>query len=139
MTSAKPKSRKVAWVVLGVVVVGALVTCVVLWKATWLDLVYQERTTLEIESWSGHSPDGSKILMPGSAHILRGVTHMCRGRLETSILTGCPRGAVRARFMSKRERWLPGAEKVVVFLGEQDEVIAYRRSSFLPEETGKRP
>ncbi len=43
MTSPKPKSRKVAWVVLGVVVVGVAISVAAVWDQVWLKVAYVPR------------------------------------------------------------------------------------------------
>ena len=43
MTSTKPKSRKVAWVVLGVVVLGVAISVAAVWDQVWLKVAYVPR------------------------------------------------------------------------------------------------
>ncbi len=40
MSNPKPKSRKVAWVVLGVVVLGAALSIALVWDVIWLEVAY---------------------------------------------------------------------------------------------------
>ncbi len=121
MTSPKPKVRKVAWVVLGVIVLGAAISLASVWDTVLLSFLYQDYKTLEVE-WMYGSEGGD----------MAGVTHKWQGQTVTTHLEDCPRGAVKARFLSKTVKWLPGPESVVVFLDEQDEIISHRSEVFLP-------
>ena len=117
---AKPKSRKVAWVVLGVVVLGAVISIAAAWDTILLNVLYCDHKTVELE-WI-YSSTGN----------LACVSHKPQDPRAISILIHCPPGAVRARFLRKTVSWMPGPESMVVFLREQDEMISYCAEDFLP-------
>ncbi len=108
MTSTKPKVRKVAWVVLGVVVTLAAATLAFQWDSIWLNVAYEEY-------WLGDSTDGRDYV---EALVW-----------ELNILP--PAKAVEAFTVitvMKRATWLPGPEHLVVFYAANGrEVGRYER------------
>ena len=98
----KPKVRKVAWVVLGVVVALAAATLAFQWDSIWLNVAYEEY-------WFGDSTDERhrvRRLGNGGDYVV-----ILAWLLE--ILP--PPSADQGFTLRKRVNWLPGPEHLVVF------------------------
>ena len=101
MNTTKPKSRKVAWVVLGVVVLGAAISIAVVWDQVWLKIAY-------IPTFPAR--DGPIPIGGGPAELRRMAESLAPPNVKNK-----PHSVF---FCTLRFRWLPGPACLCVFYDE---------------------
>ena len=108
MNTTKPKSRKVAWVVLGVVVLGAALSIALLWDMIWLKVAYVPLGSV-IQFSEPRSPKRLEWSAPPNAHSVQSY--------------------------AKRYEWFPGSARLYVFCDQAGrEIVRQPVYILLPEQ-----
>ena len=109
---ARPKSRKVAWVVLGVVVVGAALPLASVWDQVWLKVAY--------------IPAGPSIQIDDSRVVRGPFTKQPNTALILSFgpMLSAPLNAHSVQSYLSRFGWLPGPRSFCVFYDEAGDEVS---------------